>query len=118
MKPIKSLKSKQSISHAIHDAVKPEISGLKKDDNWSGINNVFKRLSYIGFNVEQGTVDCSHYNINGGNKRYNVTFTMNNDYGQKIVCDGYVMACAAGTVENPWNAYDIIFHFETSIKSI
>ena len=85
-----------------------KITGLFSDQDWSGIYGVIDYVKSLGVDAEREFIDSSNYRTNGGTKEWHYVLSFMNDSDERIELHVYLIASAAGTVEDPWSQYDII----------
>lgn len=103
------IKSPATAYNWLLNTLSPVLKGLKRDKAWENIRKVEKAIQDTGVNLEHGKVDSSDYRIDGGSKRYDYTVSFKNVDGNTIILDLYLLAYAAGPLNDPWDAYDLIF---------
>jgi len=105
------IKNKQTAINYLYKVINPYTSKLYNDEYWAGVSDVKKAIGSI-----DGIADISVYVENGGYKQ-NAEGTKWKEYkleietvqGFKIF--GILNAHAAGTVEDPFDRYDITVNF-------
>lgn len=101
------LKTINAVENYIQKKVEPYTKGLKRD-NWGAIHKIIEVLRDLGVNAECTGVDSSHYKVEGGSKKWNYILSFVNVAGKKVEIYYQIIGSAAGTVDDPWGAYDII----------
>jgi hypothetical protein len=98
------MKTTKAIKNHVYNATKLLTGKLYRDEDWSGVRELFKAIESIGYSV-------NYWCENGGYR--------SNDYGQQrkeyeceISLDGQTVrgcltASAAGTVSDIWSRYDL-----------
>lgn len=109
---IRQLKSKQSIVNAIYRVTQPYTSKIYRDDYWQGVRDIRDVLSNMGVDCEIEVPNGGYRNIKGGGevKEYYFHLTINNKIEQTYKFDFILVASQAGSMENPWSAYDLTFY--------
>ena len=83
--------------------------GILHDDSWKGPNQVWDSLSSAAF--DWNLTDNFYTKDDRGNpdrKTWKFEIHFENDRGRKTTIYGSLMACGAGTVDDPLSSYDII----------
>ena len=101
------LKTVSAVENYIQKKVEPYTKGLKRD-NWESIHKIIEVLQDLGVDTECTGVDSSNYKIEGGSKKWNYILSFVNVAGKKVEIYYQIIGSAAGTVDDPWGAYDII----------
>lgn len=101
------LKTVNAAENYIDKKVAPYVRGLKRD-NWGAIHKIIEVIQDLGVNAECTEVDTENYRIDGGTKTWKYLLSYVNIWNKKVEIHYQIMACAAGTVDYPWGAYDII----------
>ena len=103
-----TIKSPMTAYKWLMNTIAPVLKGIKRDTSWENIRRVEEAIQDTGVELEHGKVDSSNYHIDGGSKTYEYTVSYKNIDGKTIILDLQLMACSAGTVDDPWSAYDLI----------
>jgi hypothetical protein len=79
-------------------------SKLYRDEDWSNVRAFFKAIEDLGYKVSYWVENGGYRTFeNGGQcKDYQLTISLG-----EIVVNGYLTAGQAGTVADPWSAYDL-----------
>lgn len=101
------LKTVSAVENYIQKKVEPYTKGLKRD-NWGAIHKIIEVLQDLGVDAECTGVDSSNYKIEGGSKKWNYILSFVNVAGKKVEIYYQIIGSAAGTVDDPWGAYDIL----------
>lgn len=103
------LKSEQAIIENIYGIAKKYISGLFHDDYWAPKDIFIKELKKYGeieFNEGNGQYQS---NKDGEQwKEWIFTYTIKNKYDKTFKLNFKLSAYQAGTVEDPWDSYDLV----------
>lgn len=100
------------IKNRIYKVVSPMTSHLYKDEDWSGVSSVFSAIRTVLANLSQSLdlvvrVEDGGYRQNNGAhwKEYRL-FVVDEESGKQMVA-GHLNAHGAGTVEDPFDRYDM-----------
>ena len=101
-------KSKQQAKRVVNKLLYRLSKGIYSDDNWAGVNRVWKEFEHMGLDWD---ISGSKYTHNedgvptGKTWTFEITFIDNK--GKKRVLPGILTAAGAGSVEDPLDKYDI-----------
>jgi len=103
---LKNEKARKEVMHVLH---RNAPKGILHDEDWRFVNVIWKALNSAAF--DWTLVDSFYDKDSSGMParktwKFEVYFT--NDKGRKTVIYGVVIASAAGQIDNPMGAYDII----------
>lgn len=108
MIPVIPFKTKSAVHKFIRESVDDLVKGYHHDDAWQDIHAIWKRLRDMGFDLVVDVKDGG-YSADGKSKTYHFSFPVKNSEGKEIPVKGQVVAFAAGTTDDPWKSYDMIF---------
>lgn len=101
-------RTKQGMKNHIYGNV--DTKGIFKDDYWQGYRKTLEQIKNLGYEVISGPANDAHHNngysLDGKEKAWDIQIT---NPETKIQLRGQIKAQAAGTVEDPLSAYDIVF---------
>lgn len=106
-------KSKQTAKNIIYRNIENLTKGIFRDQNWSNVRRIWKRLEQLGLDVNVEVKNGGYFNdrmtkeIAG--KKYYFDFEYNNIEGKLFRFQGELICSFCGTVEDPMSAYDISF---------
>jgi hypothetical protein len=100
--------NERTIKNHVLGAISLLTGKLYRDEDWRGVWNLVGVIESLGYEVECGTV-CGGYRTNREGqtwKEYELTIKRND-----VEVRGTLVCSAAGTVSNPFGAYDICLCF-------
>lgn len=103
-----SVKSYMTAYNRIMNKIRPLISGLKSDIGWNHIHEIVDTIGGMGVDVLPEGVNDSNYREDGGSKEWHYTLSFLNNDDERVEINLYIIASAAGSVNDPWDQYDII----------
>lgn len=115
MNTVNESNEKKSAINKIYKVTKPYTSHLYSDETWKGVDDITNAIKSLGFECELTIKDGGYRNSLGGHtmfangndvsywKEYNISITT--DTG--VMVNGTINCHAAGTVENPFERYDM-----------
>ncbi len=101
-------KTKGAIHNFIHGIVDRKVKGLHRDSSWEDVQAIWKELERNGMRPSV-SVDDGGYSADGKCKTYRFEFKVKNSQGKEFPISGQLCCFAAGTVEDPWESYDMTF---------
>lgn len=95
--------TKKTIINHVYSMINKQklCSRLYRDEDWSNVRNFFSAIEKLGYKVSWW-VENGGYRHDGHCKDYQCEIALGD-----IVARGYVSAAAAGTMADPWSAYDL-----------
>lgn len=103
-----NLKSKSAIKNYIYKVTEPLTKGIFRDENWSNVMRVFNAINDLGVDFDWW-VENGGYSVDGSRKEYMFRITLVNTQQKKFEIDGCLTCAFCGTVDDPKNAYDMVF---------
>ena len=104
------LRTMKSVVNFLLKQVGQVAKGFFRDNSWEGVRKVEDAIADLGVDLTfQGTEERD-YRVDGGSKGYKYTLTWTNAYRDEFTVDCILVCCAAGTVQDPWDKYDMIFY--------
>jgi len=101
---------KITIKNILNSLVSEEAKGFFNDDYWSGVTDVFDVIREVGFDLETN-VENGGYSPDRNSKRWKLVTKIKDTNGKEVKLYGVLVASACGTVDEPWNKYDIVCYF-------
>lgn len=100
--------SKASIKNKIYKAVTPFTNHVYHDEYWRGYRDILKAIEDLGFEVISGPSNNDGYHSggytgDGKEKQWDLIIQKDNE----TILNGHITAFAAGTVEYPFDSYDL-----------
>ena len=102
---MKVFSTKKGLSNAIYKIISPMTSRLYRDNDWSNVWKLVDAIKEMGCEVSCGTKDGGYRESKDGLNQWK-EYTLDIDHNG-IHLDGTLTCCAAGTVEDPFDRYDI-----------
>lgn len=102
---VKSVVTKRRLINVVYKATQQLTSRLYNDDHWQGVNDVRDALGKLGIESDIYPIDGGYRQNKDGDafwKEYQVQF----QYGG-VVVNGILNCHAAGSVEDPFDRYDM-----------
>lgn len=105
----KQMKTEKGILKAIYQITKPYTGKIYRDDYWEGVRDVIQALKSTGAEVGVFVKDGGYRtNRDGGQyKVYDIDYALHTESGRTFNLNFFITAHQAGTVEDPWAAYDL-----------
>ena len=103
---VKSVLNEETKKSLINKLYKVNTKGLFRDENWFGYQNILKQIKNMGCEVISSPSNVqgykNGYSVDGNEKRWDIQIVKDN-----IEVKGCIRAFAAGSVRDPWSAYDL-----------
>ena len=110
-RPISQMKSRQTIVNAILGATHEITSHIYHDDYWHGVKDIYDVLDGMGLEYDVTVPNGGYRKTRDGEvKIYHFTFDITNDFGKSFPLEFDLVASQAGSVEDPWDRYDLTFY--------
>ena len=101
---------KRSMINKISKGMRPFTSKLFRDNGWENVTAAFEHMreivgpeGQVEVTVKNGGYRNSSDGISGQNKEYHFDVFLSNG----VTIGGVLTCCQAGTVQDPWSAYDM-----------
>ena len=110
VKEVSNSNIKRSMMNKISKGMRPFTSKLFRDNGWENVTAAFEHMreivgpeGQVEVTVKNGGYRNGSDGISGQNKEYHFEVSLSNG----VTIGGVLTCCQAGTVQDPWSAYDM-----------